>query len=287
MKLILPLDMKGAASSFKFPLTLFLFGKKGVIKLSKFTISEKESVFGISDLKLTKNGAQYKLSTAGISPTLHQHSKKLNYKFKIVIEDKTENPSALQKIQRDLDLVFKIVVGKELSFAKIESKKTGINNSILFSMNTWRSRRNIGTIDDKILLKVKKLLAIITKDSLPKKTKTLSFFFDTALQAPNLDIAGAFFITLLESLFVPDKDSEIAYRFSMRITKMRNSDLNYRKRIKQMYAYRSQVFHGNNGKFNTDDVKFVEEEAAWALEKYIANPSVFDSTVLDKNLLQV
>ena len=116
--------------------------------------------------------------------------------------------------------------------------------------------------------------------------KTLSFFLDTAMQAPNLDIAGSFYVTLLESLFVSEKDSEIAYRFSMRLTKMRKGDLKYRKRVKQMYTYRSQVFHGTNGKFNSDDVKFVEEEAAWALENYILDPSIFDPEILDKNLLK-
>lgn len=281
MKLILPLVIRTIPTKTKIPLILVKFGKKGIIKLERFSTKEKEKLFQIDNLKIKGETFTYKLGSA--IPSSHRNFILGNYK--IIIKEDTDNPAKLQKIQETLDFIFRIINGSYLPIAKFEDTEP-IYCGLLTSGHVAVSRRNNLILEKEDIKHISRLLKIMLGENIPTKAETLKFFLNTAMkQVPNIGIAGAFYVTILESLFVPEKSSEINYRLSMRLTKKRKEKLLFAKNIKKLYGKRSGVFHGNNDKFNAVELKFLEETATWAIKDYLNNPKSFDMEELDKYLL--
>lgn len=294
--LLIPLDVI-LDPSIKLPFILFELNKVKV-SIDNFITNEKEGILGIQNLQI--NGASMNWSGKHVPPYGYEnHFLKSALKLIISSEEIEETDQGtslaqvnadriyrLQKIQQKINSAMKIVMGCDLSIYRICSSRVGYDGAIFYSMsNHWISRRERIVLDDKKISKIKELVNILSTQEYSSKIETSLFFLDTAMQTNDLDIAGAFYITLLESIFVSDKDVEIGYRFSMRLTKMCKGNLDYKNRINKLYGYRSRVFHGQKGIFSLDDVKFVEEEATKWLEEYIKNKDLFFPERLDSNLL--
>lgn len=202
-----------------------------------------------------------------------------------------DNPwNEIQRAQEQLDFAFRIIRGIGFPIYKITDTKTPLNESVVDTNRPIHSQREITTLDRNALAKIKYLLKILIDDKFQPKYKLkiecLRFFLNTAMSClPIAGLTGAFYITILESIFAPDNAPEIGYRFKMRLTKMHEEGTNYAKKVNDLYANRSSIFHGNKDKFKKEDLMFLEETVAWAIEKFLIAPEKFDTKELDKQIL--
>ncbi|MDF1497889.1 MAG: hypothetical protein P1P85_00835 [Patescibacteria group bacterium] len=199
-----------------------------------------------------------------------------NYKITLKSEKKTERE--LQEVQFNLDFIFKIICGCGFPIAKFKTDTT-FNNSTYCTNKKITSHREIDMINKKDIRRIKKIICVLNSSEIDRdKVNLLKSIIDIAMsQVPNSGMSGAFYIVILESLFVPEKDSEIGYRFSMRLSKIRRGDSSYKKQIKDCYNKRSIIFHSGKDKFKKNDLNFIEEEACWAIEKYLIQPDIFSN----------
>lgn len=291
MKIFLPLKI--SAISNKLTLPIRLYKKKGiVITLDDFTIKEKEWFFSLKDLKIKDNNT-YLAKYSGLLTSVLNHKPEYHdyvmAKLKVVIEGpKNVN---LQKLEDKVDLVFKIVIGRGFPIYKIchteDNEDTIFNHGLVQKNKSVISRRNI-TLDESNLKRIKNLIEILDIDSnLGNKIELLQFYLNTAMsQVPNTEISGAFYVSILESIFVPENNQEIGYRFSMRLAKKREKSYEYCRKIKDLYNQRSKVFHGQKANFTVEELKFLEEESCWAIEEYLKDAKNFDGKNLDQLLLK-
>ncbi|MDI6778132.1 MAG: hypothetical protein QMD77_02980, partial [Patescibacteria group bacterium] len=191
-----------------------------------------------------------------------------------------DNPAFLQEYLNSADFAFRVICGCGLlRIYKFVCPGLIYHNSVPQSSKQVVSRRekvlNRGSIE-----KLKVLISTLNKKGqsmqIVEKINLLRFLLETAMsQIPNKGISGALYVSILESLFAPEKDSEIGYRLSMRLTKKRGQDGDYRKKIKDLYGKRSVMFHGGHDKFVQEDIRFLEEESCWAIEEFVKNPDNF------------
>ncbi|MDD3887722.1 MAG: hypothetical protein PHN19_03010 [Patescibacteria group bacterium] len=282
MEIILPLKIKSISRSLKFPIIL-LYEKDISAKIEKFSITEKEWFFDITNIR--KGGLEY--DSVKNSFDILNCQECITTKYKLVVKGITESHHLLQEIQWQVEFAFKIILGCDFPIFKIKSNNW-FNNSTVQNRKDFIFQRNNELIDEKIIKRLKKLISILVKKNNEDKEKKelLKFFLDSAMSRMfGLGISGALYVSILESIFVPEKDAEIGYRFAMRLSKIRGKGLEYKNVVKKMYNNRSVVFHGGKNKFTEDDLKFLKEEVSWAIEEYLLNPNSFSPDNFDQILL--
>jgi len=254
------------------------------IKLCDFTKDEKEDFF---DVKYTRNANKISFQHVGITYRSNGH---LNSKyiresdFKIVVEENgLETDTQNEKIYEILDFAFKIISGNGFDFMQfIPNSKDDSFSGIKTFATRFLSRRKL-TFDKDSLKRIKKLIRILF-ESEKEEVKNLNFFLDAAMRFQPLNISGAFFVTILENIFVGEM-TELSYRLSMRLAKKRKEGQEYVEKIKKLYKKRSKIFHGKSYAFTLEDVNFLETEACYAIEEFLIEPESFEIVNLDKNLL--
>lgn len=286
MEQILPLELISDINDLTLPKCIFKFKNGDSILLDNFTKEEKENIFKIKNLNLKNDGTiGYEPLDFSINPTLIGRLLKAKYKI-IIKSNNAHSPAHLQQIQETLNNALKILLGQELWYSIFKYFDNNIYNSHVYSTKNLTSYRNIHSLNDVTINRLSDLLShIIELGETNNIINNLYFFNDVALRAPNKDIAGAFYITLLECIFTPTRPVEIGYSLSMRMAKKNGMNIDYQKRIKKIYGYRSDVFHGKSNVFNIDDLIFIESEATSVLENYIKNSKDFSEENIDVMLL--
>lgn len=284
MDIITPLTITKTDKSCGLPIQLF--NNDGVvIKIEKFSIKEKEEIFELKDLKIIdekKDDEQSNFRCSGASNHVYvsEYRDEILAPYKVVISSETDNPAFLQKYLNNVDFAFRVICGCGLlRIYKLVCPGLMFHNLVSRS-NKWVVSRRERTLDGKNIGKIKVLISALNKKDqsaqIIDKTNLLRFLLETAMfQVPNRGMSGALYISILESLFAPEKDSEIGYRLSMRLTKKRGRDNGYRKKIKDLYGKRSVMFHSGHDQFVKEDLGFLEEESCWAMEEFLKNPDDF------------
>ena len=263
-----------------------LYDKSKVnVKIEKFLLKEKERFFNIKNLKITKAG-DLKFDDANSTKSFFnwnscQECIKTNYK--LVIEGESKSSHELQEIQGIVELAFKIIIGCNFPFQKFESKDF-MNGSLGQDHKIFTSKRNKKIINKKVIDRLKKLIDILVKENSKKKIELFKFFLNSAMTS-QVGLSGALYISILESIFLLNNNPEITYRFSMRFTKFKKENLEYRNKIKDLYGKRSKMFHSGKNKFSEEELKFLEEEACSAIESYLLDSEFFTDENLDNLLI--
>lgn len=151
-----------------------------------------------------------------------------------------------------------------------------------------KSARSIGIIGEKEISTIKNVLAYEESENLPfHKFDTLRALLNAARhQAGASDVACVLYFSVLEAVFVDD-NKELGYKLSMRLTKYKNKDFNYAKRIAKLYGKRGKVIHGSNkgNVFTQEEYFLIESLAKDAFVDILLNPTGFTESELDKQLL--
>lgn len=292
MKIILPLTTRQIESGILTPIELFKRSDL-TITIEDFSSSDKEIFFGVKNLRINGDDVKFELETDRLR--LNDLPQKIGGEYrdivlgnyKVVISSGIQNAAVWESKNR-AELIFKTVLGCGFPVSLNIAPGTMFDNSLSQSHKPAISRRSIQVVNKEILERVLKLCQVLfpPEKEMPDKGETLKFFLDTAMsQVPNTAISGAFYVTLLESIFASEKDTEIRYRFSMRLAKIKREGRDYQGKIKKFYDKRSRVFHGSSTQLSKDELVFLESEACWAIEEYLKDPERFQPEKLDQLLL--
>jgi len=163
--------------------------------------------------------------------------------------------------------------------------------STVTSRGVYRSHRSvraIGTLSEKEAETIKNILAYKESEHLPQhKFDTLRALLNAARhQAGASDVACVLYFSVLEAIFVDD-NKELGYKLSMRLTKYKNQDFDYAKRITNLYGKRGKVIHGSNkgDVFAREEYQLIEALAKDAFVDILVNPISFSEGELDRQLL--
>jgi len=289
MIILAPLRIEQVNDDIRIPYVL-INNKEIQVTIENFTIKEKEWFFGFKNLKIDKQKIKYD-SVDTNSYNLRRFQDVLT-PYKLVVENKKKNSDIdlltwqTQKILDELGLIFEIIIGCEFSIYKYKQISKKITSEpLIWGEYNIHSARQIDKLDPQALGKIKSLTNAYLRDkSLINSTPVI--YFDLAMSQVNKDIRGSLFISSLESIFARDSNTEIAYRLSLRMTKLRGEGIEYKNKVCKLYGKRSRVYHGDKtNTFTEEDLKFLEEEVCWALEKYVTEPKNFEAKTLDKLLL--
>ncbi len=287
MEFIFSLEIKKISKELKLPIILIKPKGGGIVKIDGFSIKEKEWLFGMKDLKISGDGESFRagsMENRFFNPL--DHREEILSDYKIVIKKKTDNPSLLQDIEQPLDFALRIILGCGLRLSRTRDTKTLFNNSGMGGSGRVFSCRKNRIIDAQTVTRLRNLLRLLVNSGANEhRLDLLRFLLRTTMAQLDFNITGSLFISILESIFVPEKGSEIGYRLSFRLTKSRGQNLLYQKYIKKLYGKRSVVFHGGKGDFSKEDIGFLERESCWAIEQYILKPNHFLKDKLDSILL--
>lgn len=92
----------------------------------------------------------------------------------------------------------------------------------------------------------------------------------------------------LESLFLPDSDSELNFRLSLRVAKILESDSSRQKEVfnfmKKMYGKRSNIVHGKNKEIFNEDLQKLETILRKSIHMYLDCKEQFKEENLNKIL---
>lgn len=284
MEFVMPLKISSISANLPFPISLI-----DGASIESFELADKERFFNLVELRIKGDQITFQQSNSitGSNRLLDYHDYILS-NYAVVIRRKTENPAELRRIQKAIDFAFKIVIGCGFPIVETRDTSTILNNSKYFSNKHIISHRKISSLGRAELERLQKLILLIQQQIVQgEKMSLLKFMFDEAMaQVPNLGISGAFYVSILESIFVPDNAPEIGYRLSMRMTRHRGKNVEYLNKIKKYYNKRSTLFHSGKDSFTKEELMLLEEEAALSIEEYIYNHKNFTQESLDKLLLQ-
>lgn len=278
---ILPLRINKVSSTIDFPYKLFKTGKIQIL-IKDFSIPEKESFFNLKNLTI-QNNSFHSSNEIDIS-FLEKYNDFIHTNYILIIESKTASIRELQNLQKILDFVIRVVLGINLPIGKFIGET---NFGIWHSNKKAVSRRDIKSIKKIHIDRITKLLKLLKNYYDDQKVTDLDYFLDKAMSdIPNLDVAFGFYISILEAVYAPEKAPECKYRLSMRMSKYKGMDYEYKKKINKLYDSRSKIFHGSRCSISKEDLIFLENEAVWSIEEFINNRKKFTAENLDKLILK-
>ncbi|TSC90101.1 MAG: hypothetical protein G01um10145_205 [Microgenomates group bacterium Gr01-1014_5] len=283
IKITAPILIKNIAEDVKLPLTFFSNSKLTII-LDTFTISERKKFFGLAELIINDGAINYKNNSYSFIDINQQHY--LGAGYKIVIQSNyIKSPHELRDLQENLDFVFKLVLGCAVEISFLEgffNKGKGIAKT--YPNVLFRTRRKLSDLKNGDINKAKKIFDK-TINSTDKKIDLIAVLLNSATSSDKLDITGALFVAILESIIVPEGGSEISYKFRMRMTKFLGKDTSFVNIFKGYYQKRSKVVHGSGvDQFTEEDIKELENYACILSEKYILKK--FSEKFLDRLLIE-
>lgn len=96
---------------------------------------------------------------------------------------------------------------------------------------------------------------------------------------------------ILEMLFLPKKDSELSYRFRLRVAKWFNRHYGEDVKVmfdqaKRIYDLRSTIAHAGTAEVTDQDMNAIRDIARRALRKYVCDSSLFQDQYLDELCLR-
>lgn len=149
---------------------------------------------------------------------------------------------------------------------------------------SYSLRKNL-EFGNEELKRINDLRQIRPERSTDKKLNFVEMFFRLTLEQGPTFLRGAFYVTILEAIYVASEKDELSYKFALRLTKKKGFDTIKFKKLRDLYRQRSVVFHGGVGKFSEEDILFLETETVFAIENYTLNHLDFKGDSLDRLLL--
>lgn len=288
MKMIAPIKLtKGLR---KLPYNI----SKDVI-IEKFIKVEKLQFFSLSELKISKDSIKFKPTGSILNRFLYDFSVqeyiRSNYKIEILGDD--NSPGLIQKKLEILDFIFKVVLGIGFPIYKIatDDPKNIFSGGFFSGNKTVISRRNYNKLAKERLDQIKKIFEIIDSSSKNADFMTqlnlLKSWIDLAMsQTGHLGIAALHYVAILENILLKDgKEGGLRFKFSMRLAKLLNKNLDYVKELRSLYDKRSRLIHGGRDTFTMDEVTLLEDVACKVILAYLANMKAFEAEYLDRQLL--
>lgn len=273
----------GEIVDFNLPVSLYKDNHFELL-LSEFPISEREILFGLKDLQVEDKNAKYAINEP--SSGLYARFPEFIYSsYRILVQTQDDSEQAINlfnKISTSLNFCCQLYFEHPitLKFFGVDTMCKYEESIQTFKRKSIRPIVNLLTIDSfKITL-----LHCIKSDTVnAKKTSVLlSLLNITNLETFNSGLACSTFITILESLF---EDTEITYRFSLRITKYLNESYSFFKTFKKLYGKRSTYYHTGERNFSYEDEVFLSKLTRQIIIQYIHDPSRFKISRLDEQLL--
>jgi hypothetical protein len=254
--------------------------------LSEFPISDREILFSLKNLQVGDKNAKYAINEP--SSGIHTRFPEFIYSsYRILVQTQIDSEQAINlfnKISASLNFCCQLYFEHPitLKFFGDDNMCKSEESIQTFKRKSIRPIVNLETIDSfKITL-----LHCIKNDTVNAKKRSvlLSLLNITNLETFNSGLACSTFITILESLFT-DEDTEITYRFSLRITKYLNESYSFFKTFKKLYGKRSVYYHKGERNFSYEDEVFLSKLTRQIIIEYIQCPSRFEISRLDEQLL--
>jgi hypothetical protein len=118
------------------------------------------------------------------------------------------------------------------------------------------------------------------------------FCYSTSGEDTPLENRLVDFITILESLFMPDSNMELSFKLSIRVAKLLHKELKMTEKelfqeMKKLYDIRSTIVHkGSSIKLNNETLMMVSEIARNTIVKYVTNKDLFTEEKLNELLFK-
>lgn len=112
----------------------------------------------------------------------------------------------------------------------------------------------------------------------------LDLYATSCFKNLNLGLKGSLLVTILESFFAPD-NPELKYKFSMRLTKFMNEDINSLKFYKDMYNFRSNYYHRGEIRFSNGDISRLKVVVQKVILSYMKNNESINIDKIDEELI--
>ncbi len=288
MKIIAPTCLKSIKTTDLIPIKLYEGG--GVtIQIDEMSNGEIEDFFSIKGLKrnIDLNTIQQVEGIFNVND-LTNHKEKIMAKYKIIINQDSNNIIEGRKLISHLDLIFKTIISDNIGTYKFEDTGS-FPDSFLHSGGKGHFSDLKTEITEKELGQIKKgIEGILTKtdNDFLEKINLLKILLDHSMSTEDYSGAqGSFIVTILESLYTPERAPEIAFRFSARIVKKNKLGFEKFKLLKEIYHYRSDFFHTGKNSFKKEIFPDIQLLAQNSILNYIEEPDQYSEDQLDKNLL--
>lgn len=268
----------------KLPYRLYSDDKLNLL-LSDFSISERESIFGISNLQVEGSSAKFGHKKSP-SHFVDQFTEFItaSYKIETVLKNVSYDEKILfDKIESDLSFCCQLFFEYPVTVKFFMPSGTSIHTILRFKHRALQP-----VVNAQVLDKFETTLQhCIKNDTIEnsKKQMLLSLLTLTNIETFNIGLICSTYITILESLFI-NENTEITYRFALRLTKYMNEDSAYFKNIKKLYSKRSSYYHSDEKKFTRDDELFLSALTRQIIIEFVHNPKNFDVNELDEQLLR-
>jgi hypothetical protein len=256
--------------------------------LSEFPVSAREQIFELRFVEIADGSCKYKRDVHAISSLPDKFPEFVSSAYRIVALVSDHSNETIQlfnnKISWNLNFCCQLFFDYPITLTIFGDDKM---SKTQHSIQSFKRKSIKVEIDNEKIESFKNTLfnclegATITT----KKKGMLHSLLNVAnLQTFNAGLTCATYITILESLFT-DENTEITYRFAMRLTKYLNKDLSFFKTIKKLYAKRSSYYHTGEVKFTYDEEVYLSTLTRQIIIEYIQSPRNFDVSKLDEQLL--
>lgn len=288
MKIIAPIKLTKGLRKLPYKIS------KDVI-IDRFIKEEKLQFFSLSELKISKDSIKFKPTGSILNRFLYDFSTQeyVRSSYKIEVFGNDNSPGLIQKKLEILDFIFKAVLGVGFPIYEIvtDDPKNIFSGGFFSGNKTVISRRNYNKLTKEHLDHVKKIFEIIDSSSnntdFMTRLDLLKSWIDLAMsQTGHLGIAALHYVSILENILLKDgKEGELRFKFSMRLAKVLNKNLDYAKELRSLYDKRSTLIHGGKDTFTMEEVTLLEDVACTIILAYLSNNEAFEVDYLDTQLL--
>ena len=242
----------------KLPYTLFKDNEFEVF-LDEFPISDREKIFDLSGIHIINGKTYFSKGRDNFTSLSKKFPEYVSSAFRLLVEPKNnteEHIDLFKKISYNLDLCCILYFDYPITLTIFGNDRM---SPTLHSIPTYRRRAEKIIVNREFISSFKKTLHVCI-NNLTVDKKKINMLFSllnvSLLQSFNSGLICSTYITILESLFT-DENTEITYRFAMRLTKFLNKDYAFSKYIKKLYGKRSAYYHSGDIKFDNEDETFL------------------------------
>jgi hypothetical protein len=270
------------------PLPFYLYQNDNFnIFISEFPVSEREELFDIKIHEILESGVKFTRSIHTVSNHTDKFSEFVSAKYKVGVitkDNSKEQTELFNPFSYNLNFCCQLYFDSPITLSFFGDDKLATTQ---YSIQSYarKSPKKIITLNDLESFK-KTFLLCLNDSSIDKKKKHMlaSLINISSLQTFNTGLICSTYITILESLFT-NENTEITYRFALRLSKYLKEDHVFFKKIKELYGKRSTYYHTGEIKFSFDNEKYLNDLSKKLIVEYIQNPNNFDIVELDQLLL--
>jgi len=275
MKLIAPfsIDIKGIKLPHKISINQDI-----EIIIDNFSIEEKEWFLAIKNLKIksdteaiyTPTEKNFVIVDSGLNNEI------IHSNYKIIISSTREVESSIGPMQQclgNVSFISQILFGIALPTFKIIEPSSSFNNSLL---NQGRKIQGYTKhdMDAASISEFEYLIARINQIT-GKEQNKIQMLKELSVMARNTAVStfgGGFFVTIIESIFVPDYKKKTTKKFIERTSRYFKVS---KTKMNDYYDKRSKLFHEGENQFDGTYLEKLEEMSNQAIREYIKSPQSF------------